>query len=196
MFFITREVYKKLKNENKLREYIQDIHTRCNNYPMIEHDLNILLLEMELRDLVNDINESYYYDNLGLLEEIISRMVAMASLDVSNVIWENIPLYATAIYDMVILRGWNDNNSLIDLLYTIDINLNKVLLIEELGVSEMCLIAQWIDNSYKNMNRLDMSDKVVFNLDTGPIICREKRLDPVEFYKIAVERFDLRWQKG
>ena len=43
-------------------------------------------------------------------------MVAMASLDVSNVIWENIPLYATAIYDMVILRGWNDNNSLIDLL--------------------------------------------------------------------------------
>ena len=56
MFFITREVYKKLKNENKLREYIQDIHTRCNNYPMIEHDLNILLLEMELRDLVNDIN--------------------------------------------------------------------------------------------------------------------------------------------
>ena len=196
MFFITREVYKKLKNENKLREYIQDIHTRCNNYPMIEHDLNILLLEMELRDLVNDINESYYYDNLGLLEEIISRMINMMSLDIESVIWENIPLYATARYDMVVLRGWNNNSSLTDLLYTIDVKLNKVLLIEEFGIGQMCLIAQWVEKSYWNMNRLDMSDKVVFNLDAGSIICRDNRLDPAEFYKIALERFELRFQKG
>lgn len=192
MFFITRDVYKRLKEENKLKEYIQDIHTRCNNYPMEEYELNPLLLEMELRDLVNDINEAYYYDNLGLLEMVISRMINMSALYVEGVKWDNIPLYATAIYDMVILHGWNGNSSLGDLLFTIDVNMNRVLYIEEFGIADMCLIAQWIETSYKNMNRPSQSDKVVFNLNPGTIIHRESRLDPVEFYKLALERY----QKG
>lgn len=192
MFFITRDVYKRLKEENKLIDYIQDIHTRCNNYPMEEYELNMLLLEMELRDLVNDINESYYYDNLGLLEVIISRMINMASLDVEGVKWDNIPLYATAIYDMVILHGWNGNSSLGDLLFSIDVSMNRVLYIEEFGISDMCLIAQWIETSYRMMNRPSQSDKVIFNLNPGTIIQRESRLDPVEFYKLALERY----QKG
>ena len=192
MFFITRDVYKRLKEENKLKDYIQDIHIRCNNYPMEEYELNPLLLEMELRDLVNDINEAYYYDNLGLLEMIISRMTNMMSLDVVGVKWSNIPLYATAIYDIVVLHGWNNNCSLGDLLFTIDVSMNKVLYIEEFGIAGMCLIAQWIETSYKIMNRPSQSDKNVFNLNPGTIIQREARLDPVEFYKMALERY----QKG
>lgn len=188
MFFITRDVYKRLKESGELKKYIQDTYIRCNNYPMLEEELNQLLLEMELRDLVTDINESYYYDSMGLLEEIISRMVDMISIGVTGVKWDNIPLYATAIYDIVVLRGWNGNSSLRDLLFTIDIKANTVLFIEEFDTSSMCLVAQWLDTTYKYMNRYSESDKIVFDFNRGTMISKESKLDPIEFYKRAVER--------
>ena len=187
MFFITNDVYKKLKATGELRKYIQDISIRTNNYPMLEADLNILLLEMDLRDLVNDINNAYYYDNLGLLNTIVSRMVDMISIGTDGVKWENIPLYATAIYDIVVLNGWNNNSSLRDLLFTIDLSDNSVLLIEDFDIPEVCLIAKWLDDTYKTMNRPIESNKIVFPFNRGTIISKEARLDPVEFYKMASE---------
>ena len=187
MFFITNDVYKKLKATGELRKYIQDISIRTNNYPMLEADLNILLLEMDLRDLVNDINNAYYYDNLGLLNTIVSRMVDMISIGTDGVKWENIPLYATAIYDIVVLNGWNNNSSLRDLLFTIDVSDNSVLLIEDFDIPEVCLIAKWLDDTYKTMNRPVESNKIVFPFNRGTIISKESRLDPVEFYKMASE---------
>lgn len=187
MFFITNDVYKKLKETGELRKYIQDVSIRTNNYPMLEADLNILLLEMDLRDLVNDINNAYYYDNLGLLNTIVSRMVDMIAIGTDGVKWENIPLYATAIYDIVVLRGWNGNSSLRDLLFTIDLSDNSVLLIEDFDIPEVCLIAKWLDDTYKTMNRPIESNKIVFPFNRGTIISKEARLDPVEFYKMASE---------
>lgn len=187
MFFITNDVYKKLKETGELRKYIQDVSIRTNNYPMLEADLNILLLEMDLRDLVNDINNAYYYDNLGLLNTIVSRMVDMIAIGTDGVKWENIPLYATAIYDIVVLNGWNNNSSLRDLLFTIDVSDNSVLLIEDFDIPEVCLIAKWLDDTYKTMNRPVESNKIVFPFNRGTIISKEARLDPVEFYKMASE---------
>lgn len=187
MFFITNDVYKKLKETGELRKYIQDVSIRTNNYPMLEADLNILLLEMDLRDLVNDINNAYYYDNLGLLNTIVSRMVDMIAIGTDGVKWENIPLYATAIYDIVVLNGWNNNSSLRDLLFTIDLSDNSVLLIEDFDIPEVCLIAKWLDDTYKTMNRPIESNKIVFPFNRGTIISKEARLDPVEFYKMASE---------
>ena len=187
MFFITNDVYKKLKETGELRKYIQDVSIRTNNYPMLEADLNILLLEMDLRDLVNDINNAYYYDNLGLLNTIVSRMVDMIAIGTDGVKWENIPLYATAIYDIVVLNGWNNNSSLRDLLFTIDLSDNSVLLIEDFDIPEVCLIAKWLDDTYKTMNRPVESNKIVFPFNRGTIISKEARLDPVEFYKMASE---------
>lgn len=187
MFFITNDVYKKLKATGELRKYIQDVSIRTNNYPMLEADLNILLLEMDLRDLVNDINNAYYYDNLGLLNTIVSRMVDMIAIGTDGVKWENIPLYATAIYDIVVLNGWNNNSSLRDLLFTIDLSDNSVLLIEDFDIPEVCLIAKWLDDTYKTMNRPVESNKIVFPFNRGTIISKEARLDPVEFYKMASE---------
>ena len=187
MFFITNDVYKKLKETGELRKYIQDVSIRTNNYPMLEADLNILLLEMDLRDLVNDINNAYYYDNLGLLNTIVSRMVDMIAIGTDGVKWENIPLYATAIYDIVVLNGWNNNSSLRDLLFTIDVSDNSVLLIEDFDIQEVCLIAKWLDDTYKTMNRPIESNKIVFPFNRGTIISKEARLDPVEFYKMASE---------
>lgn len=168
MIFITRELYKEWKNKGKdIFEEINNMNKRSNVlFPeesklMNDYDILKIMLELEMKDFLLDVRDSYYFDAEGFIYEATRRLVYFHSVIDERIKKHNgngpflfinkelIPLLVTAIYDISIYNCWNDNNSLEDLIYYLD-NRGGIL---DSGVDEdikVCNMALWVDKCYKH----------------------------------------------
>lgn len=167
MFFITRELYRKLRDsEDKeaLEKYLNKEHLRVTNYPIGKGLMEEMILEMEIRDLVYDIKNTYYITTAGLINEIIKRFEYLrVNKGLKQVVWENSKLYVTAIIDILIWHGWNGCGSVEDLAVQLGIN-DATYLHKVYDISQECVFHKWLNIAYEAMYKVNVSEYLVFDL--------------------------------
>ena len=167
MFFITRELYRKLRDsEDKeaLEKYLNKEHLRVTNYPIGRGLMEEMIIEMEMRDMVFDIKNAYYIDTDGLINEIIKRFEYLrVNKGLKQIVWENLKLYVTAIIDILIWHGWNGCSSVEDLAVQLGIN-DATYLHKAYDITEECVFHKWLNTAYEAIHRVNVSEYLVFNL--------------------------------
>ena len=167
MFFITRELYRKLRDsEDKeaLEKYLNKEHLRVTNYPIGKGLMEEMILEMEIRDLVYDIKNAYYVTTSGIINEIIKRFEYLrVNKGLKQVVWENSKLYVTAIIDIMIWHGWNGVSSVEDLAVQLSIN-DATYLHKVYDISQECVFHKWLNIAYEAMYKVNVSEYLVFDL--------------------------------
>ena len=167
MFFITRELYRKLRDsEDKeaLEKYLNKEHLRVTNYPIGRGRMEEMIIEMEMRDMVFDIKNAYYIETAGLINEIIKRFEYLrVNKGLKQIVWENSKLYVTAIIDILIWHGWNGCGSVEDLAVQLDMNDVTYLHIAYDDTKE-CVFHKWLNTAYEAMYKVNVSEYLVFDL--------------------------------
>lgn len=167
MFFITRELYRKLRDsEDKeaLEKYLNKEHLRVTNYPIGRGLMEEMIIEMEMRDLVFDIKNAYYIDTAGLINEIIKRFEYLrANKGLKQIVWNNSKLYVAAIVDILLFHGWNGSNSVEDLVVQLDIE-TPTYIHTAYDDAEECVFHKWLNLAYQAMYRVNVSEYLVFDL--------------------------------
>lgn len=167
MFFITRELYRKLRDsEDKeaLEKYLNNEHLRVTNYPIGRGRMEEMIIEMEIRDMVFDIKNAYYIDTAGLINEIIKRFEYLrVNKGLKQIVWENSKLYVTAIIDILIWHGWNGCGSVEDLAVQLDMN-DVTYLHTAYDDTCECVFHKWLNMAYAAMYRVNVSEYLVFDL--------------------------------
>lgn len=167
MFFITRELYRKLRDsEDKeaLEKYLNKEHLRITNYPIGKGLMEEMIIEMEMRDLVYDIKNAYYVTTSGIINEIIKRFEYLrVNKGLKQVVWENSKLYVTAIIDIMIWHGWNGSSSVEDLAVQLGIN-DATYLHKVYDISQECVFHKWLNIAYEAMYKVNVSEYLVFDL--------------------------------
>lgn len=167
MIFITQELYKEWKSKKQdIFEEINNMNKRSNvlfpDEAKLLNDSNILnmILELEMKDLLLDIRDSYYFDTEGFIYEATRRLVKFTDLidrrknipsdyAVLSVEKGLIPLLVTAIYDISVLNCWNDHKSLYDLIYYLDST--GISVKDTVGPEfNFCNMALWVDICYRH----------------------------------------------
>lgn len=169
MIFMTREHYKEWKNKNKdIFEEIDRMNKRSNAlFPdeekmVTDYDILKIMLELEMKDFILDVRDSYYFDTEGFIYEATKRLLKFTMvLDQRRKKQRNslpflfvdkllIPLLVTAIYDISVYNCWNDNRSLYDLICHLDAT-NEDILDPDLDQKiKVCNMAIWVDKCYKH----------------------------------------------
>ena len=166
MFFITKELYRKLRDsEDKkaLEKYLNKEHLRVTNYPIGRGRMEEMIIEMEMRDMVFDIKNVHYIDTEGLINEIIRRFEYLrVNKGVKQIVWENSKLYVMAIVDILIWHGWNGASSVEDLAFFLDIKA-KYLHTAYDDTCE-CVFHKWLNIAYEAMYKVNVSEYLVFDL--------------------------------
>lgn len=167
MFFITRELYRKLRDsEDKeaLEKYLNKEHLRDTNYPIGRGRMEEMIIEMEMRDLVFDIKNAYYIDTAGLIKEIIKRFEYLrTNKGLKQIVWSNSKLYVAAIIDILLFHGWNGSNSVEDLVVQLDIETPTYMHTAYDDTCE-CVFHKWLNLAYQAMYRVNVSEYLVFDL--------------------------------
>ena len=167
MFFITRDLYRKLRDsEDKeaLEKYLNKEHLRVTNYPIGKGLMEEMIIEMEIRDLVFDIKNAYYITTEGLIYEIIKRFEYLrVNKGLKQVVWENSKLYVAAIIDILMLHGWNGSSSVEDLVVQLDIE-TPTYMNTAYDVTYKCVFHKWLNLAYQAMHRVNVSEYLIFDL--------------------------------
>lgn len=168
MIFITRELYKEWKNKGKdIFKEINNMSKRSNvlfpDEAKLLNDSNILnmILELEMKDFLLDVRDSYYFDTEGFIYKATKRLLDFTAFiekrenvksdyAVLSVDKTLIPLLVTAIYDIAVFNCWNDHRTLYDLIYYLDDTCTpsvKNTIGPELN---FCNMALWVDTCYRH----------------------------------------------
>ena len=168
MIFITQELYKEWKNKDKdVFNEIRKMNERSSVLYFSEHqllndyDILNIILELEMKDLMTDVKNSYYFDTEGFIYEATKRLLDFTALiekrenvksnyAVLSVDKTLIPLLVTAIYDIAVFNCWNDHRTLYDLIYYLDDTCTpsvKNTIGPELN---FCNMALWVDTCYRH----------------------------------------------
>ena len=168
MFFITRELYRKLRDsEDKeaLEKYLNKEHLRVTNYPIDEGLMEEMIIEMEMRDLVFDIKNAYYITISGLINEIIKRFEYLrVDKGLKQIVWENSRLYVAAIIDILLFHGWNGSRSVEDLAFQLNVNDASHVVHTTHDDSKECVFHKWLNIAYECMYSINVSKYLVFDL--------------------------------
>lgn len=167
MIFITRELYKEWKNKNKdIFNEISNMNGRSSALYFSEHqllndyDLLNITLELEMKDLMVDVKNSYYFDTEGFIYEATKRLIKFnnmldkrrekhpAGIPFLYTDRSLIPLIVTALYDITVFNCWNDHRSLYDLICYLDIDGNLLDPDTDQQI-KACNISRWMDKCYK-----------------------------------------------
>ena len=183
MIFITQELYKEWKKRNKdIFNEIRNINKRSNSiFPedadtLTDYDILNIMLELEMKDFLLDVKNSYYFDAEGFIFEATNRLLNFHNLlekkrksrPSNNLPFlftdrELIPIVVTALYDITVFNCWNDHRSIADLIYYLDSGEGVIdpYLYQQ---TRVCNIASWVDKCYKHARDFNPANRKLITL--------------------------------
>ena len=207
MIFITQELYKEWKNKDKdIFNEIRKMNERSSILYFSEHqllndyDILNIILELEMKDLMTDVKNSYYFDTEGFIYEATKRLIKFnnmldkrrkkhpAGLPFLFTDKSLIPLIVTALYDITVFNCWNDHRSLYDLICYIDVDENLLDPDTDQQI-KICNIARWMDKCYRYARDYNPANrKLTRIIDVHSD--HAKIIDLVDIYKISKNLYE------
>ena len=180
MISITQELYKEWKKRNKdIFNEIRNINKRGNSlFPedadtLTDYDILNIMLELEMKDFLLDVKNSYYFNAEGFIYEATNRLLNFHNFLVkkrksspSGLTFlftdrELIPLVVTALYDITVLNCWNDHKSIEDLILDSCEGVIDPYLYQQ---TRVCNIASWVYKCYKHARDFNPANRKLITL--------------------------------
>ena len=208
MIFITQELYKEWKSKGKdIFKEINNMNRKSNAiFPkdrdtLTDYDVLNIMLELEMKDFLLDVKDSYYFDTEGFIYEATSRLMNFHNLlekkrksHSSGTLFlftdkTLIPLVVTALYDITVFNCWNNHRSMSDLIYYLD-SAEGVLNPDVYQQIRVCNIASWVDKCYRYARDFNPANRKLITLIPLANNDFEKILDLSYIFEIAKKIYD------